>query len=68
MMLAREVGPDRMLRAMDDALSSGHPTAELVKCHLGGVGAPGDAFAVEHASLDSYDALIGGGGKDGHDG
>jgi hypothetical protein len=58
MLLAREVGAERMLGAMDAAMLSGRPTAEIVKLHLGFGRMPADPFTVEHASLAEYDALI----------
>lgn len=60
MLLAREVGAERVLLAMDDALKCGRPTADLVKLHLEVGGMPSDAFAVEHADLRDYDRLIAG--------
>jgi hypothetical protein len=61
MLLARDAGGDRVLAALDDALCTGKPTAELVRYHLYGQGMPDDAFVIEHGSLEDSDRLLGGG-------
>ena len=64
--LTRDAGADRVLAAMDDAIASGSPTAELVRYHLYGQQMPSDAFEIEHGDLADYDRLISGGvGEDG---
>ena len=66
MLLARDVGEDRVLAAMNDAAGVGRPTAELVRYYLYGQRMPGDEFAIEHGDLAEYDRLIDGeGGADG---
>jgi hypothetical protein len=60
MLLAREAGAERTLRAMDEAMKSGRPTAGLVRLHLELGAAQADAFAVEHQDLRDYDRLIAG--------
>ena len=62
MLLARDIDEERVLAALDDALSTGKPTAELVKYYLYGQQMPGDAFVIEHGDLSDYDKLIGGEG------
>lgn len=64
MLLAREVGAERMLEAMDMAMLAGRPTAGTVKLHLCD-GMPGDPFPVEHAELEAYDRLIAAHGESG---
>jgi len=63
MLLARDVGDERVLAALNDAISVGKPTAELVKYCLYGQQMPGDAFVIEHGDLSGYDRLIGGEGS-----
>ena len=58
MLLARDVGAERVLAALDDAIGTGKPTAELVKYYLYGQQAPDDAFVIEHSDLSCYDKLI----------
>jgi hypothetical protein len=66
MLLARDVGQGRVLAALDCAISSGKPTAELARYYLYGQQMPGDAFEIKHTDLADYDRLIGGkGGGDG---
>ncbi|MDR2694859.1 MAG: IS21 family transposase [Deltaproteobacteria bacterium] len=62
MLLARDIGADRVLAALGDAVNTGKPTAELVRYYLYGQRAPDDAFAVEHSDLADYDRLINGKG------
>jgi transposase len=62
MLLARDIGEDRVLSAMDDAITTGKPTAELVRYYLYGQQMPGDAFVIEHGDLADYDRLMGGEG------
>jgi len=64
MLLARDAGAERVLAALDDAISTGRPTAELVKYYLYGQQAPGDAFVIVHSGLAGYDRLIEGKGSD----
>jgi transposase len=64
MLLARDVGPERVLAALNDAIGTGKPTAEMVKYYLYGQQAPDDAFVIEHSNLSSYDRLIGREGAD----
>ena len=64
MLLAREVGEDRVLAALDDAIIAGKPTAELVRYYLYGQQMPDDAFVIEHCDLADYDRLIRGEGDD----
>jgi hypothetical protein len=66
MLLARDIGADRVLAALDDAISTGKPTAELVRYYLYGQKAPPDAFEIKHNDLADYDSLID--GKEGQDG
>ena len=61
MLLARNVGADRVLAAMDDAISTGKPTMELVRYYLYGQQMPDDAFEIKHNDLADYDKLIIGG-------
>ena len=67
MLLARDAGEGRVLAALDDAIGTGKPTAELVKYYLYGQQMPSDAFVIEHSDLSGYDRLIGGEGGDGED-
>ena len=60
MLLARDTGEERLLAAMDAAMSAGKPSAELVRYHLYGQQMPDDAFEVRHGDLADYDRLIGG--------
>ena len=64
MLLARDIGADRVLAALDDAISTGKPTAELVRYYLYGQKTPPDAFEIRHNDLADYDSLIGGEGED----
>ena len=66
MLLARDIGADRVLAALDDAIATGNPTAELVRCYIYGQQMPGDAFEIKHGDLSDYDRLIG--GEEGGDG
>jgi len=67
MLLARDIEPDRVLSALDDAICTGKPTSELVRYYLYGQQAPDDAFEIKHSDLADYDKLIeeGDNGKDG---
>jgi len=65
MLLARDVGADRVLAALEDALATGKPTAELVRYYMYGQQMPGDAFEIRHIDLADYDRLIGGKEDDG---
>jgi len=65
MLLARDVGEERVLAALGNAIGTGKPTAELVKYYLYGQQMPEDAFVIEHNDLSCYDKLIGGEGEDG---
>jgi hypothetical protein len=60
MLLVRDVGEDRVLAALNDAISTGKPTAELARYYLYGQQMPDDAFMIEHSDLAGYDILIGG--------
>ena len=60
MLLARDAGEVRVLAAMDDAISTGKPTAEMVRYYLYGQQMPEDEFKIEHSDLADYDRLIGG--------
>jgi len=60
MLLTREVDEDRVLAAMSDAVSTGKPTAELVRYYLYGQQMPDDGFVIEHSDLADYDRLIDG--------
>ena len=62
MLLARDAGEERIFAALDGAISTGKPTAELVKYYLYGQQMPDDAFVIEHSDLSGYDRLIGGEG------
>jgi len=64
MLLARDTGADRVLAAMDDAISTGKPTAELTRFYLYGQQMPDDAFEIKHNDLSGYDRLISGRGFD----
>lgn len=66
MLLARDAGQDRVLAALDDAITSGKPTAELVRYYLYGQQMPEDAFEIKHSDLADYDRLINGGSADGN--
>jgi len=65
MLLARDVGADRALAALDDAIGTGKPTAELVRYYLYGQQMPGDAFEIKHGDLSEYDRLLKEGDDDG---
>jgi len=65
MLLARDAGEDRILSALDDAIITGKPTAELVRYYLYGQKLPGDAFEIKHSDLADYDMLIKEEGADG---
>jgi len=58
MLLARDIGEERVLAAMDGAISTGKPTAELVRYYLYGQQMPDDAFEIMHSDLAEYDKLI----------
>ena len=58
MLLARDMGADCVLAAMDDAISTGKPTAELVRYYLYGQQMPDDAFEIKYSDLADYDRLI----------
>ena len=60
MLLARAIGPERMLAAMDAAQLAGRPTAELVKLYIENESRPGRGITVNHAQLSAYDSLISG--------
>jgi len=60
MLLARDIGESRVLAAMDDAINTGKPTAELVRYYLYGQQMPDDAFEIKHSDLADYDRLIDG--------
>jgi hypothetical protein len=66
MLLARDIDGERVLAAMDDAIATGKPTAELVRYYLYGQQMPDDAFEIKHSDLADYDRLIF--GKEHHDG
>jgi len=59
MLIARDVGAERVLRAMDDAIGTGRPSADLVRYYLYGQQAPADAFEIKHNDLSDYDRLLG---------
>jgi transposase len=59
MLLARAIGPERVLAAMDAAQLAGRPTAELVRLYIGNESGPGRGITVNHAQLSVYDSLIG---------
>jgi transposase len=58
MLLVRDIGQERVFAALDDAISTGKPTAEMVRYHLYGQDMPDDAFKIEHIDLADYDRLI----------
>jgi len=58
MLLARDIGGERVLAALDDAITTGKPTAELVRYYLYGQQMPDDAFEIKHSDLADYDSLI----------
>ena len=60
MLLARDIGEDRTLTALDYAIGTGKPTAELVRYFIYGQNMPTDAFEIMHSDLVEYDKLIGG--------
>jgi len=62
LLLTRDIGEDRVLAAMDDAICTGKPTAELVRYYLYGQQMPDDAFEIKHSDLTDYDRLISGKG------
>jgi len=63
MLLARDTGTDRVLAALDDAITTGRPTAELVRYYLYGQQMPDDAFEIRHGDLADWDRLIEHGGE-----
>ncbi|MCL2853797.1 MAG: IS21 family transposase [Defluviitaleaceae bacterium] len=68
MLLARDIGEERVLAAVGDAASTGKPTAELVRYYLYGQQMPADEFKIKHVDLSDYDMLIDGkGGRDGEE-
>jgi hypothetical protein len=58
MLLARDIDVDHILLALDDAICTGKPTAELVRYFLYGQQMPEDAFEIKHNDLADYDKLI----------
>jgi len=58
MLLARDAGAQRVLAALNNAIDTGKPTAELVKYYLYGQQMPDDEFVIEHNNLSGYDMLI----------
>ena len=66
MLLARDIGEDRVLAALGDAISTGKPTVEMVRYYLYGQQMPGDEFKIKHTDLADYDSLIR--GEAGNDG
>jgi hypothetical protein len=58
LLLARDIGESRVLAALNDAIITGHPTAELVRYYLYGQQMPDDAFEIKHIDLADYDKLI----------
>jgi transposase len=58
MLLARDADAERVLAALNDAIDTGKPTAELVKYYLYGQQMPDDEFVIEHSDLSGYDKLI----------
>ena len=65
MLLARDAGVERVLAALNDAIDTRKPTAELVKYYLYGQQMPEDEFVIEHNNLSGYDLLIESEGMDG---
>jgi hypothetical protein len=65
MLLARDVSQERILAALDDAIATQKPTADLVRYYLYSQDMPGDAFEIEHIDLADYDRLIKEDGDDG---
>jgi len=59
MLLARDTGEDRVLAALDDAITTGKPNLEMVRYYLYGQQMPEDGFIIEHTDLADYDRLIG---------
>jgi hypothetical protein len=62
MLLARDIDEERVFAALDDAIATGKPTAEMVRYYLYGQQMPEDGFKIEHTDLADYDRLIGGEG------
>ena len=60
MLLARDIDIDRILAALDEAICTGKPTAELVRYFIYGQNMPGDSFEIKHGDLTEFDRLIGG--------
>ena len=60
MLLARDVGEERIITALDDAITTGKPTLELVRYYLYGQQMPSDEFEIKHGNLSDYDSLIDG--------
>ena len=58
MLLARDLDRDRVLSALGDAISTGKPTAEMVRYYLYGQQMPVDSFVIEHCDLSLYDELM----------
>ena len=58
MLLARDAGEERLLCALDDAINTGKPTAELVRYYLYGQQMPADEFEIKHNELSDYDGLL----------
>jgi hypothetical protein len=62
LLLARDIDESRVFAALDDAINTGKPTAELVRYYLYGQQMPDDAFEIKHGDLTDYDRLISGRG------
>lgn len=58
LLLARDIGESRVLAALNDAIDTGKPTAELVRYYLYGQQMPDDAFEINHIDLADYDRLL----------
>ena len=58
LLLARDIGEGRVLAALNDAISTGKPTAEMVRYYLYGQQMPDDEFKIQHIDLADYDKLI----------
>jgi transposase len=58
MLLVRDIGEPRVFEAMDEAIITGKPTAELVRYYVYGQQSPGYSFDIKHGDLSDYDSLI----------
>jgi hypothetical protein len=62
LLLAREIGGERVFSAMGEATATGRPSAGLVRHYIYGQQLPPDAFEIECNNLADYDRMIDGRG------